>query len=72
MFVVVKNGLYWIGGGWSNAASRAFTFSGIDLANEIADILGGRVGELAEMVNASAALHHLQTARQQAVRFQKD
>lgn len=46
MFVVVKNGLYWVGGGWSNAARRAFMFSRVDLANEIAEILGGKVAEL--------------------------
>lgn len=46
MFVVVKNGLYWIGGGWSNAPQYAFTFTRIDLAQEIAGIVGGKVGEL--------------------------
>lgn len=44
VFVVMKAGLYWIGGGWSNA--EPFVFTRIDLAHEIAAIVGGRVAEL--------------------------
>ncbi len=49
MFVVVKEGLYWVGGGWSNSPQHAFVFSRMDLAREIAKLVGGRVGETTGM-----------------------
>ena len=46
MFVVVRDGLYWVGGGWCNAPKHAFLFTSVDLAADIAEILGASVAAL--------------------------
>lgn len=46
MFVVVKDGLYWVGGGWCNSVQHAFRFSRRAVAEGIAKIVDGRVAEV--------------------------
>lgn len=45
-FTVSKNGLFWVGGGWTNAQGHAFIFSRFCVAKEIAGIVGGEVVKL--------------------------